>query len=77
MKTFSVRDFFRRPRLIQELVGRGEKLAVERRKRVVFHVTPPPGKAQARRTRRSVGIWKRLGLKGDAALPLPPEETWR
>lgn len=76
VKTLSIREFFRQPKFVQDLVGRGERIAVARRRRVVFEVHPPPKSRSTQRQRSSVGKMARWPLRGDAAAPLPREENW-
>lgn len=77
MKTLSIREFFRQPRRVQELIERGQSIRVERHHMPVFDVIPTRNAGPARRVRRSVGVWQEIGYDGDPAAPIPPEENWR
>ena len=76
MTKMSVREFFRQPRRVQELVKNGETLIVRHRDNPVFEVRPAVERKQ-RSARRSRGVWAHKGYIGDPAAPLPPEENWQ
>ena len=77
MKTLTLREFFRQPTLVQDMIARGEHLAVARRRHVIFEVHPPATPRTVKRPRRSVGKLSHLPLQGNVATPLPPDESWR
>jgi hypothetical protein len=77
VKTISIREFFRQPKMVQDWVRRGERVAVARRRRIVFEVHPPSESQAPPSRRKSIGRMAHLPLKGDPAQPLPSSETWR